>query len=240
MSVEEQQSRKALLSSSESTDPSKSLLQLFDSIGVIAKIPTKALQEAMRQRDRRTPDRPPFTAEELTEIVNKPEVSKECTEHLLTQCKWGFDQEEDRRRSIDSKAAALAALVSASLLLLMGKVFDIDGWNKITGVLPLKFTIVVLVVALLALLASAGLLLGAVIVRSFRGPNEENVFDVDILGDPEAYQRSLAIHFWVMQTANGTVNLRKAGLLRLAQIAYAAFLASSVFMGIAFAVATWG
>lgn len=225
--------------SSSPSDPAKSLLLLLNSIGVVAKIPTAALAQVLKQRAQVSSSGPALTEVQLTEILNKQEVSTDCTVHLLAQCKWGFDHENDRHRSIDTKAAALAALVSASLILLVGKVFDSEAWSKLANVVSVNVIIVIFSISLLALLVSAALLLGAVIVRRFKGPNEENVFDVELLADPECYQRSLAIQYAVMQAANGTINEKKASLLRCAQIMYAGFLAMFVVTGLAIAFSYW-
>lgn len=225
--------------SNSPSDPAKSLLLLLNSIGVVAKIPTAALAQVLQQREKASSSRPALTEEQLTEIVNRKEVSTDCTEHLLTQCKWGFENENDRHRSIDTKAAALAALVSASLILLVGKAFDSEAWTKLGNLVSVNIIIVMFGISLFALLVSAALLLGAVIVREFKGPNEENVFDVELLADPECYQRSLAIQYAVMQAANGTINDKKASLLRWAQVMYAGFLAMFVVTGLVIAFSNW-
>lgn len=220
-------------------DPAKSLKRLLEDIGVVAEIPGKMLAEILRSLKTQKAARSALTDKELTEIVNKPEVSTKCTEYLLTECKGAFDQQEDRRRSIDAKSAALAGLISGSIVLLISRVFDSGTWGELEKLTSRNLIVGLFAVGLAALAVAAAAALMALMVRSFEGPNEENYFNPELLDDPERLMRSQAVHFCAMQSANSAVNDKKAAWLFVAQCGYAGFLAMIVAVGIILAIGLW-
>ena len=218
-------------SSSSPETLSQAVTAVLKGLHVLIQAPVGALLSVLKSFSSFKVAKPPEASnEELNAIVNRNDFNPGSVELFYEKCKAMYDDEAARTRSIDSKAMSLASLIGGSLAGLFGVALLLVQDSDKMAVASIPIVGVLYIGCVFVLLVAASVTILAWRVRRFRGHNEENVFHVVALANPEVYKKFMATDFWKMGRDNSKVNTSKVISLKWAQAGYFLFLVCFVIL----------